>query len=183
MQTKPQINRAVFGHRRPRRNARAVGQLARAPKNLVTARLRRLAVVSARNRTGLTALFTGPSGTGKTIAAALARSLGKKLQIVDLSAGAENYIGETEKNLSRLLANARRSNAVLFFDEADALFGKRTEVKDSHDRYANQEVSYLLARIEAYRGLVILRANARTALDPALMRRIRMVIDLPPARG
>lgn len=181
MQTKLQINRAVFGQRRPRRNLGAVGRLARAPENLVMARLRRLAVVSAKNGSGLTALFTGPSGTGKTIAAALARSLGKKLQIVDLSAEAENYIGETEKNLSRLFANARRSNAVLFFDEADALFGKRTEVKDSHDRYANQEVSYLLARIARHRGIVILSTNTRADIDPAVARQFHTIVSFQPS--
>lgn len=170
-------------HRTPMRRKPAFAAVPRGLNRRTAAHLRRLAAISARKRTGLTALFSGPSGTGKTVATALARSLGRPLYRIKLSELAQRYIGETEKNLSRLFADARRRNAVLFFDEADALFGKRTEVKDSHDRYANLEVSHLLARIEAYRGLVILQTNTRTVLDPALMRRMRMVIDLPPARG
>lgn len=177
------IRTAPGRHRTSMRRKPAFAAVPRGLNGQTAAHLRRLAAISARKRTGLTALFSGPSGTGKTIATALARSLGRPLYRVSLPELAQRYIGETEKNLSHLFADARRRNAVLFFDEADALFGKRTGAKDSHDRYANLEVSHLMARIEAYRGLVILQTNMRTTLDPALMRRIRMVIDLPPARG
>lgn len=180
MQARFHVNAAVSKRRRRRNTFGAVGSLARAPENLIAARLRRLSVQTGKNRTGLTALFTGPSGTGKTLVARLAESLGKKVHRVDLSTMPENYIGETEKNLSRLLANARKQNAILFFDEADSLFGKRTEVTDSHDRYANQEVSYLLARIASYRGIVILSANTRTEIAPAIARRFGVVVKLPP---
>jgi ATPase family associated with various cellular activities (AAA) len=129
---------------------------------------------------GLTALFSGASGTGKTMAAeVLAGWLDLDLFHIDLSATVSKYIGETEKNLSRLFEAAEAGGAILLFDEADALFGKRTEVKDSHDRYANLEVSYLLQRMEAYRGLAILTTNVRSALDAAFLRRIRFVIDFP----
>jgi len=106
---------------------------------------------------GLSALFAGPSGTGKTLAAeVLANELELDLFRIDLSAVVSKYIGETEKNLRRVFDAAEEGGAILFFDEADALFGKRSEVKDSHDRYANVEISYLLQRMEAYRGLAIL---------------------------
>ncbi len=127
-----------------------------------------------------TALFAGPSGTGKTMAAeVLAADLGLDLYRVDLSSVVSKYIGETEKNLRRLFDAAEDGAAVLLFDEADALFGRRTEVKDSHDRYANVEVSYLLQRMEQYRGLALLTTNFKEALDPAFMRRIRFVVDFP----
>ncbi len=120
----------------------------------------------ARRTGGLGALFTGPSGTGKTVAAAaIARELGRPLQVVDLSRVVSKYIGETEKNIDRIFAEAEASGAVLLLDEADALFGKRSEVSDSHDRYANQEVSYLLQRIEACSGLVILTTNQPNDID------------------
>jgi SpoVK/Ycf46/Vps4 family AAA+-type ATPase len=129
---------------------------------------------------GISALFTGESGTGKTMAAeVLARELGLELYRIDLSAVVSKYIGETEKNLRRVFDAAEESGAILLFDEADALFGKRSEVKDSHDRYANIEVSYLLQRMEAYRGLAILTTNLRTALDAAFQRRLRFVVQFP----
>src|SRR4029453_12349069 len=115
---------------------------------------------------GISALFSGVSGTGKTMAAeVLASELQLDLYRIDLSAVVSKYIGETEKNLRRVFDAAEESGAVLLFDEADALFGKRSEVKDSHDRYANIEISYLLQRMEVYRGLAILTTNFRQALD------------------
>jgi SpoVK/Ycf46/Vps4 family AAA+-type ATPase len=135
--------------------------------------------VVAAQRTGAV-LLTGPSGTGKTLAAeSLAGTMGRDLMRVDLSRVVSRYIGETEKNLGRVFAAAAASAAVLFFDEADALFGKRSDVKDSHDRYANVEVGYLLQKIESHRGLVILASNARQNIDPAFLRRLRYVVDLP----
>ena len=133
---------------------------------------------------GVAALFAGPSGTGKTMAAeAVAHALGHDLYRVDLSAVISKYIGETEKNLAVAFDEAERASAVLFFDEADALFGRRTEVRDSHDRYANIEVNYLLQRVETFTGLVILATNRRSALDEAFVRRLRFVIrfELPDA--
>lgn len=133
-----------------------------------------------RRGLGVTAMFAGGSGTGKTLAAeVMAKELGLDLFIVDLSQVVSKYIGETEKNLRRVFDAAERGGALLLFDEADALFGKRSEVKDSHDRYANLEVSYLLMRMEAYRGLAILTTNMKKALDTAFMRRIRFVVDFP----
>jgi hypothetical protein len=129
---------------------------------------------------GIATLFTGESGTGKTMAAeVLANELGADLFRVDLSAVVSKYIGETEKNLRRIFDAAEDSGALLLFDEADALFGKRSEVRDSHDRYANIEVSYLLQRMEAYRGLAILTTNNRKALDTAFQRRLRFVVHFP----
>ncbi|MFJ7995792.1 ATP-binding protein [Streptomyces sp. NPDC096310] len=133
-----------------------------------------------RRGLGVTALFAGGSGTGKTLAAeVMAKELGLDLFIIDLSQVVSKYIGETEKNLRKVFDAAERGGALLLFDEADALFGKRSEVKDSHDRYANLEVSYLLMRMEAYRGLAILTTNMKQALDTAFMRRIRFVVDFP----
>jgi hypothetical protein len=129
---------------------------------------------------GITALFFGPSGTGKTLAAeVLANELRLDLYHIDLSSVVSKYIGETESNLRRVFDAAEESGAILLFDEADALFGKRSEVKDSHDRYANIEVSYLLQRMEAYRGLAILTTNMKSALDPAFLRRIRFIVQFP----
>jgi hypothetical protein len=129
---------------------------------------------------GVSALFTGDSGTGKTLAAeVLAADLGLDLYQIDLSAMVSKYIGETEKNLRTVFDAAEASGAVLLFDEADALFGRRSEVKDSHDRYANVEVSYLLQRMDSYRGLAILTTNLRSALDRAFLRRIRAVVSFP----
>ncbi len=128
----------------------------------------------------LAVLFAGSSGTGKTMAAeVLARAMRLDLYRVDLSAVVSKYIGETEKNLRRVFDAAEESGAVLLFDEADALFGKRTEVRDSHDRHANVEVSYLLQRVEAYRGLAILTTNMKEALDTAFLRRLRFVVTFP----
>ncbi len=129
---------------------------------------------------GISALFAGESGTGKTMAAeVLANELSLDLYRIDLSAVVSKYIGETEKNLRRVFDAAEESGAILLFDEADALFGKRSEVKDSHDRYANIEVSYLLQRMEAYRGLAILTTNHKSALDPAFQRRLRFILQFP----
>jgi ATP-dependent 26S proteasome regulatory subunit len=129
---------------------------------------------------GISALFVGTSGTGKTMAAeVLANDLRLDLYRMDLSQVVSKYIGETEKNLRRVFDAAEESGAILLFDEADALFGKRSEVKDSHDRYANIEVSYLLQRMEAYRGLAILTTNMKQALDPAFLRRIRFIVQFP----
>ncbi|MFG2882703.1 ATP-binding protein [Streptomyces sp. NPDC048297] len=133
-----------------------------------------------RRGLGVTAMFAGGSGTGKTLAAeVMAKELGLDLFVVDLSQVVSKYIGETEKNLRRVFDAAERGGALLLFDEADALFGKRSEVKDSHDRYANLEVSYLLMRMEAYRGLAVLTTNMKQALDTAFLRRIRFVVDFP----
>lgn len=129
---------------------------------------------------GLSALFAGESGTGKTMSAdIMAGVLGLDLYKVDLSTVVSKYIGETEKNLDRIFTEAATSNAILFFDEADAIFGKRSEVKDSHDRYANIEISYLLQRMEAYDGVVILATNLRANLDDAFTRRLHFVVELP----
>jgi SpoVK/Ycf46/Vps4 family AAA+-type ATPase len=127
------------------------------------------------------ALFHGPKGTGKTLAAqALARELGLDVVRIDLASVASKYIGETEKTLDAIFADAEWSGAVLLFDEAEALFGKRSEVKDAHDRYANIEVSDLLQRIEAYNGIAILTTNARQNIDPAFLRRLHFVIEFSP---
>jgi hypothetical protein len=129
---------------------------------------------------GVTALFAGESGTGKTLAAeVLAHELGLDLYRIDLSATVSKYIGETEKNLRRVFAAAEAGGAVLLFDEADALFGKRGDVKDGHDRYANLEVAYLLQRMETYRGLAILTTNLRANVDRAFLRRLRFVLQFP----
>lgn len=129
---------------------------------------------------GTAALFAGPSGTGKTLAAeVIAQELGLDLVVVDLSQVVSKFIGETEKNLSRVFDAAEDGAAVLLFDEADTLFGKRTEVRDSHDRYANLEVGYMLQRMESFTGLAILTTNARSVLDQAFLRRLRIVVTFP----
>ena len=129
---------------------------------------------------GLAVLFSGPPGTGKTMAAeVMARELALDLYKVDLSGVVSKYIGETEKNLARIFQHAEAGNAILFFDEADALFGKRTEVSDAHDRYANIETSYLLQKMEEYEGMVILASNLRQNLDEAFVRRLRFIVELP----
>lgn len=129
---------------------------------------------------GLSVLFSGPSGTGKTMAAeVMAHELRLDLYKIDLSGVVNKYIGETEKNLAKIFREAEASNAILFFDEADALFGKRTKIADAHDRYANIETSYLLQRMEAYEGMVILATNLRENMDEAFTRRIRFVVDFP----
>lgn len=129
---------------------------------------------------GLSVLFCGPPGTGKTMAAeAIALDLQVDLYKVDLSGVVSKYIGETEKNLARIFQEAENSNAILFFDEADALFGKRTEVSDAHDRYANIETSYLLQKMEDYAGIVILATNLRDNMDDAFTRRLRFIVEFP----
>jgi len=129
---------------------------------------------------GLTVLFSGSPGTGKTLAASvLARELGLELYRIDLSRVVNKYIGETEKNLERVFEAAVDAGAILFFDEADALFGKRSEVKDAHDRYANLEVAYLLQKMEEYEGVAILATNLRQNLDEAFVRRIRVIVEFP----
>jgi ATPase family associated with various cellular activities (AAA) len=134
----------------------------------------------SRRGLGISALFAGPTGTGKTLAAeVLASALALDLYRIDLSQVVSKYIGETEKNLRRIFEAAGDSGAVLLFDEADALFGRRSEVRDSHDRYANVEISYLLQAMESYRGLAVLTTNMRSALDPAFLRRLRFVVTFP----
>jgi SpoVK/Ycf46/Vps4 family AAA+-type ATPase len=129
---------------------------------------------------GISALFAGASGTGKTMSAeVLAQELRLDLYRIDLSSIVSKYIGETEKNLRKVFDAAESGAAILLFDEADALFGKRSEVKDSHDRYANMEVSYLLQRMEAYQGLAVLTSNLKDSLDTAFLRRIRFVVKYP----
>lgn len=129
---------------------------------------------------GVTGLFHGGSGTGKTMAVSIvAADLELDLYKIDLSMVVSKYIGETEKNLNRVFAEAQASNAILFFDEADALFGKRSEVKDAHDRYANIETAYLLQRMEEYSGVVILASNMKHNLDEAFVRRMRFILHFP----
>jgi SpoVK/Ycf46/Vps4 family AAA+-type ATPase len=124
------------------------------------------------------ALFHGPTGTGKTLAAfTIARELGINVVRIDLASLASKYIGETEKHIDAVFAEAEQSGALLLFDEADALFGKRSEVRDSHDKYANLDVSYLLQRIERFDGLLILTSNARKNIDDAFVRRLRFVVE------
>ena len=133
----------------------------------------------ARGR-GVAVLFSGPPGSGKTMAAeVLARALSLQLFQIDLSTVASKYIGETEKQLSAIFAEAERSQCLLFFDECDAIFGKRTEVKDAHDRYANTEVNYLLQRLEQYDGVVLLATNFQKNIDEAFLRRLHDSIDFP----
>jgi AAA+ superfamily predicted ATPase len=154
----------------------------------IAAQLRQRAIVhdkwgfaaKSQRGLGLGALFYGPSGVGKTMAAeVLASELQLDLYHIDLSRVVSKYIGETERNLGRVFDAAEENGAILLFDEADSLFGARSEVKDSHDRYANIEVSYLLQRMEAYRGLAILTTNMRAALDPAFLRRLRFTVSFP----
>jgi AAA+ superfamily predicted ATPase len=129
---------------------------------------------------GYRALFHGPPGTGKTLTATLlGKHTGKDVFRIDLSRVVSKYIGETEQNLSRLFDKAENKNWILFFDEADALFGKRTDIRDAHDKYANQEVAYLLQRIEGYNGLVILASNRRANIDDAFVRRLQAIIPFP----
>jgi AAA+ superfamily predicted ATPase len=129
---------------------------------------------------GVNVLFAGPSGTGKTMAAeVIANELGLDLYKIDLSGVVSKYIGETEKNLDRIFRAAENANAILFFDEADALFGKRSEVRDSHDRYANIEISYLLQKMEGYDGIAILATNLRQNLDDAFVRRLAFTVHFP----
>jgi SpoVK/Ycf46/Vps4 family AAA+-type ATPase len=129
---------------------------------------------------GYRALFYGPPGTGKTLTATLlGKQTGKDVFRIDLSRVVSKYIGETEKNLSKLFDKAENKNWILFFDEADALFGKRTDIHDAHDKYANQEIAYLLQRIENYNGLVILASNQRGNIDEAFTRRFQAMVNFP----
>jgi len=129
---------------------------------------------------GLNVLFSGPPGTGKTMAAdILANDLYLPLYQIDLSQVVSKYIGETEKNLERIFSAAQSANAILFFDEADALFGKRSEVRDAHDRYANIEVGYLLQKMEEYEGVAILATNLRSHMDEAFVRRMQAIVEFP----
>jgi SpoVK/Ycf46/Vps4 family AAA+-type ATPase len=129
---------------------------------------------------GLAALFTGSPGTGKTLAAhVLADELGLELMQIDLSVIVDKFVGETEKNLEKVFRDAENRNVVLFFDEADALFGARSAVQDAHDRYANQEVSYLLQRMESFDGITLLATNLRGNLDRAFVRRIQFIVHFP----
>lgn len=136
--------------------------------------------MEGRVRPGFRALFHGPPGTGKTLTATLiGKATGRDVYRVDLSSVVSKYIGETEKNLAALFDRAERRDWILFFDEADALFGRRTQVKDAHDRYANQEVSYLLQRVEDFDGLVILASNFRANMDDAFLRRFNAIVRFP----
>ena len=128
----------------------------------------------------MVALFAGPSGTGKTLAAeVIAADLGVEVYKVDLANMVSKYIGETEKNLSAIFDAAEASSVALFFDEADALLGRRSEVSDAHDRYANIEVAYLLQRLERYDGLAIMATNLLRNIDPAFLRRIHVIVEFP----
>jgi hypothetical protein len=200
------VDGADLGHGIRAQNSVGLGRLARRVEPAVewqdlvlpesTARQLREIVLRARFRTrvlgewrmrpgggrgrGVTALFAGDSGTGKTMSAeVLAGELGMDLYAVDLSSVVDKYIGETEKNLERIFAEAAGVNGVLLFDEADAIFGKRSEVRDAHDRYANIESAYLLQRMESFDGLAVLATNLRANLDDALTRRLDVVVDFP----
>ncbi len=163
----------------PPKQHRTLQEIVRAMENLAEVHYD-WGTARAWNESGLSALFAGPPGTGKTMAAeALADRLKLPLFRIDLSQVVNKYIGETEKNLRRLFDAADAADVILFFDEADSLFGKRTEVRDAHDRYANLEVSYLLERMERFKGLAILATNRKRDLDEAFMRRLRYVIDFP----
>src|SRR5262249_22441190 len=138
------------------------------------------ASAAAKYRQGARALFTGPSGTGKTLACGwLATRLGLPLYRVDLAAVTSKYIGETEKNLAQLLARAEHAEVILLFDEADSMFGKRTDVKESNDRFANAQTNYLLQRIESYDGIVFLTSSSRSRFDSAFFRRLDSIIEFP----
>ena len=144
----------------------------------IAARLR--TTIDERSVPGISALFVGPVGSGKTMAAqVLAGDLNLALYRVDLSALVSEYIGETEKNLRAVFEAAEQGGAILLFDEADALFGKRSKVEDSHDRYANIEAGFLLQQMEAFRGLTILTSNGTAPLDPALLRCLTFVVQFP----
>ena len=145
-------------------------------QNIIAAEKARRA--TQRKRAGTTVLFVGPDGPRKTAAAELlGRELGRDLYRVDLTKIVSKYIGETEKNLRRVFKEATDRHAILMFDEAGALFGKRSEVNDSHDRYANIEVNYLLRRMKTYRGLAILATNMKSSVDQAFLRRLRFALD------
>jgi SpoVK/Ycf46/Vps4 family AAA+-type ATPase len=139
--------------------------------------------MSKKIKPGYRALFYGPSGTGKTLTAMLlGKATGRDVFRIDLSRLVSKYIGETEKNLSRLFDKAENKDWILFFDEADALFGKRADIHDAHDKYANQETPHLLQRVESYKGLVILASNQRANIDDAFARRLQAIISFPMPR-
>jgi SpoVK/Ycf46/Vps4 family AAA+-type ATPase len=157
---------------------RSIAVAARRPVDATTGRVAAQPVTQS----GTTAIFAGSDrATRENAAAALATELGVDLYRVDLGQVVSKYIGETEKNLRRVFDAAERAGAVLLFDEADALFGKRTDVKDAHDRYANIEVGYLLERLESFAGVAILSTNLQSNIDPAFVRRIRYIVELPSA--
>jgi len=163
----------------PAKQEAQVAELIHAMRNLTRVHYE-WGTVRAWSESGLSALFSGAPGTGKTMAAeVIAGEVGVPMFRIDLSQVVNKYIGETEKNLRRLFDAADATDVILFFDEADALFGKRTEVKDAHDRYANLEVSYLLERMERFKGLAILATNRRKDLDEAFLRRLRFAIEFP----
>ena len=138
-------------------------------------------ILKRKMKPGYRAMFYGPSGTGKTLTASLlGKQFGKEVYRIDLSQIVSKYIGETEKNLEKIFQKAENKDWILFFDEADALFSKRTNVQNAHDRYANQEVSYLLQRVEDYPGLMILASNFKNNIDDAFMRRLNSIIQFPP---
>jgi hypothetical protein len=138
------------------------------------------ASATTRYRTGVTALLVGPSGTGKTLAAGwLATRLGMPLYRVDLASVTSKYIGETEKNLAQIFARAEHAEVMLLFDEADSLFGRRTDIRDSNDRFANAQTNYLLQRIESFDGVALLTSNSKGRFDPAFMRRLDAIIEFP----
>jgi SpoVK/Ycf46/Vps4 family AAA+-type ATPase len=150
---------------------RLLGQIVKHAKNMRPVR---------RNGGGSTILFVGGKGDANALAAeVIAGELGSNLYRVDLAAVSSKYIGDTQKNLDRIFDAAEKAGAVLFFDEADALFGKRTDVRDSHDRYANIEVSYLLRRLESYNGVAILTTSRKQNIDPAFLRRLRFIMNIP----
>jgi len=163
----------------PVRQTQQLRELVTATESLTTVH-HEWGTARAWNESGLSVLFSGPPGTGKTMAAeAVARAVDMPIYRIDLSQVVDKYIGETEKNLRRLFDAADAADVVLFFDEADALFGRRTEVKDAHDRYANLEVSYLLERMERFTGVAVLASNRKKDLDEAFMRRLRYVVQFP----
>jgi MoxR-like ATPase len=163
----------------PPTQARQIDEIRRA-MNVLTEVHYGWGTARAWNEGGLAVLFSGPPGTGKTMAAeAMSRALDIPMYRIDLSQVVNKYIGETEKNLRRIFDAAEISDCILFFDEADALFGKRTEVKDAHDRFANIEISYLLERMERFKGMAILATNRKKDLDEAFMRRLRYLVDFP----
>jgi SpoVK/Ycf46/Vps4 family AAA+-type ATPase len=134
-------------------------------------------------RSGIHALFAGDKGSGKSTAGeVIASQLGSNVHRIDLSEVVSKYIGETEKNLDRVFELAEETGAILYFDEADALFGKRSEVKDAHDRYANIEINYLLKRLEDHKGPVIFATNRKQDIDEAFLRRLRFIVDFPPPK-
>jgi SpoVK/Ycf46/Vps4 family AAA+-type ATPase len=163
-------------------NGKSISKARAASLNNIIAGFKRRKIISSANsiNRSVMLLFTGGGNDNKIMAAEyIADMLGKKVYRVGLSEVVSKYIGETAKNLNRIFKKAAGKNWILFFDEADALFGKRTKVKDSHDKYANMEVSYLLERMENFSGLVILSSNKKSSIDPAFIRRINGILVFP----